>query len=88
MERPAPTPVVTLAPPPGSTVVYTAHGFHFGASEPDGPAEWLFARFERLAGRWTDRLIVINDDDNATAQRLYDSTGAQHTTWIEYELPL
>ena len=26
--------------------------------------------------------------DNATAQRLYDSTGAERTTWIEYELPL
>jgi GNAT superfamily N-acetyltransferase len=26
--------------------------------------------------------------DNATAQRLYDSTGAQRSTWIEYELPL
>ena len=24
--------------------------------------------------------------DNATAQRLYDSTGARHSTWIEYEL--
>jgi GNAT superfamily N-acetyltransferase len=26
--------------------------------------------------------------DNATAQRLYDSTGAERSTWIEYELPL
>jgi GNAT superfamily N-acetyltransferase len=26
--------------------------------------------------------------DNVTAQRLYDSTGAERTTWIEYELPL
>ena len=52
------------------TVVYTAHGFHFGASEHDGPAEWLFSRSERLAGRWTDRLIVINADDLATARRL------------------
>ncbi len=25
--------------------------------------------------------------DNATAQRLYDSTGAQRSEWIEYELP-
>jgi GNAT superfamily N-acetyltransferase len=25
--------------------------------------------------------------DNHTAQRLYDSTGAERTTWIEYELP-
>ena len=24
--------------------------------------------------------------DNATAQRLYDSTGAGRSTWIEYEL--
>lgn len=26
--------------------------------------------------------------DNATAQRLYDSTGAERSTWIEYELDL
>ena len=26
--------------------------------------------------------------DNATAQRLYDSTGAEKSTWIEYELGL
>jgi GNAT superfamily N-acetyltransferase len=26
--------------------------------------------------------------DNVTAQRLYDSTGAERRTWIEYELPL
>jgi GNAT superfamily N-acetyltransferase len=26
--------------------------------------------------------------DNETAQRLYDSTGAERTTWIEYELPI
>ncbi len=25
---------------------------------------------------------------NLTAQRLYDSTGAERSTWIEYELPL
>jgi GNAT superfamily N-acetyltransferase len=26
--------------------------------------------------------------DNDTAQRLYDSTGARRTSWIEYELPV
>lgn len=26
--------------------------------------------------------------DNATAQRLYDATGAQRSTWLEYELEL
>jgi ribosomal protein S18 acetylase RimI-like enzyme len=31
---------------------------------------------------WTTR------PDNTTAQRLYDSTGASKSTWIEYELPL
>ena len=31
---------------------------------------------------WTTR------PDNTTAQRLYDSTGAPKSTWIEYELPL
>jgi GNAT superfamily N-acetyltransferase len=28
------------------------------------------------------------EPDNHTAQRLYDSTGAERTEWIEYELPL
>ncbi|MDR1650614.1 MAG: glycosyltransferase [Synergistaceae bacterium] len=43
-------------------VVYTAHGFHFYK----GGARWsnlLYRRLERLAGRWTDRLIVINRED-------------------------
>lgn len=31
---------------------------------------------------WTTR------PNNATAQRLYDSTGAKRSTWIEYELDL
>ena len=26
--------------------------------------------------------------DNQTAQRLYDSTGAERSTWVEYELPV
>lgn len=49
-------------------VVYTAHGFHFfrgGSRIPN--AAFLFA--EKLAGRWTDRLIVINDEDEAAALR-------------------
>jgi len=49
-------------------VVYTAHGFHFfpgGALIPNA----LFRTAERVAGRWTDRLIVINDEDEAAARR-------------------
>jgi glycosyltransferase involved in cell wall biosynthesis len=47
-------------------VVYTAHGFHF---HPQGglTTNAVFIAAERLAGRWTDRLIVINDRDHAAA---------------------
>lgn len=51
-------------------VVYTAHGFHFGTGRawrhelPFQVAEWL-------AGRYTDRLIVINETDRCNAERLH-----------------
>lgn len=43
-------------------VIYTAHGFHFYRG---GPVikNLIFRTVERLAGRWTDHLIVINDED-------------------------
>lgn len=49
-------------------VVYTAHGFHFapGLGRLRNAA---FRTLERIAGRWTDRLIVINADDRAAAAR-------------------
>ena len=56
--------------PPGrrSAAVYTAHGFHFHATGGLLPnAAFLMA--ERIAGRWTDRLIVINDEDEEAAAR-------------------
>jgi glycosyltransferase involved in cell wall biosynthesis len=49
-------------------VVYTAHGFHFfrgGSRLSNG----LFLTAERVAGRWTDRLVVINDEDLEAARR-------------------
>lgn len=49
-------------------VIYTAHGFHFRAGgNPIGNT--LFRTIERLAGRWTDRLVVINDEDDDAARR-------------------
>lgn len=50
-------------------VVYTAHGFHFyrGNSK---MKNGLFIALEKLAGRWTDRLIVINNEDYEAALRL------------------
>jgi glycosyltransferase involved in cell wall biosynthesis len=48
-------------------VVYTAHGFHFhGGGRAVTNAAFLTA--ERLAGRWTDRLVVINDEDHSAAR--------------------
>ena len=48
-------------------VVYTAHGFHFyrGGSPLKNAA---YLNLERLAARWTDRLIVINEEDEAAAR--------------------
>ncbi len=54
--------------PPGTSVLYTAHGFHF---RPGGgrAANLAFLGAERLAGRWTDHLIVINRIDEGAALR-------------------
>lgn len=43
-------------------VIYTAHGFHFhqGGSF---VGNTLFLALEKLAAQWTDRLIVINQED-------------------------
>lgn len=49
-------------------VVYTAHGFHF--HEGGSPVtNAVFLTAERIAGRWTERLVVINDEDEAAAAR-------------------
>lgn len=50
-------------------IVYTAHGFHFHkAGHP--LTNLVFSGAEKLAGRWTDRLVVINREDLAEARRL------------------
>lgn len=47
-------------------VIYTAHGFHFHPQ-----AGWIrnlvYGSLERLAGRWTDELVVVNHDDYEAA---------------------
>ncbi|MCE5191388.1 MAG: glycosyltransferase [Actinomycetia bacterium] len=51
----------------GLRVVYTAHGFHFLK----GQSWWKNAAYlalEKVAGRWTDRLITINDEDYLAAR--------------------
>lgn len=49
-------------------VVYTAHGFHFHHGG-HALTNAVFLTAERVAGRWTDRLVVINDEDEAAARR-------------------
>ena len=50
-------------------VLYTAHGFHFQPGN-----RWfsnlIYISLERLAGRWTDYLITINQADELAARRL------------------
>jgi glycosyltransferase involved in cell wall biosynthesis len=49
-------------------VVYTAHGFHFYKG--GGRAKNLvFRTIEKIAGRWTDKLIVINHEDFEAAKK-------------------
>lgn len=49
-------------------VVYTAHSFHADRSA----AAWknlVFRMLERIAGRWTDHLVVLNQSDHELARR-------------------
>jgi glycosyltransferase involved in cell wall biosynthesis len=47
-------------------VVYTAHGFHFYEGG-DPRRNLAFRTAEKIGGRWTDRLVVINSEDHAAA---------------------
>ena len=49
-------------------VVYTAHGFHFHRGG-HAVTNAVFLTVERVAGRWTDRLVVMNDEDSEAARR-------------------
>jgi len=49
-------------------VIYTAHGFHFHQGG-GRVSNALFLALEKLAGRWTDALVVINDEDFQAARR-------------------
>lgn len=65
------TRAAVLAVPRGRrpAVVYTAHGFHFHSGGP-WVTNQVFLLAERVAGRFTDRLVVINDEDRAAARRV------------------
>lgn len=51
-----------------TTVIYTAHGFHFFKGAP--PLNWLiYYPVERFCARFTDKLITINKEDYERAKR-------------------
>jgi glycosyltransferase involved in cell wall biosynthesis len=50
-------------------ILYTAHGFHFYNGAP--VLNWLiYYTAEKIARRWTNGLIVMNDEDYKNGQRL------------------
>jgi glycosyltransferase involved in cell wall biosynthesis len=49
-------------------VIYTAHGFHFRA-EGSPLRNSVFLALEKMAGKWTDYLVVINEEDLEAAER-------------------
>jgi glycosyltransferase involved in cell wall biosynthesis len=49
-------------------IIYTAHGFHF-YNGGQLLKNALFLTLEKLAGCWTDYLVVINREDEQTAKR-------------------
>jgi len=62
--------VTRLACQPTNThpVLYTAHGFHFYKGAP--LKNWLlYYNMEKLAARWTDGLITINEEDFEAAKK-------------------
>lgn len=49
-------------------LVYTAHGFHFYVGG-NVAKNAIYRSLERLAGRWTDALVVINSEDLLAAKK-------------------
>jgi glycosyltransferase involved in cell wall biosynthesis len=54
-------------------LVYTAHGFHFH-EQGSKLTNAIFKFFEKAAGNWLDKLIVINEEDYNQAISFLDST--------------
>ncbi|MGX6446050.1 glycosyltransferase family 4 protein [Neobacillus sp. K501] len=51
------------------TILYTAHGFHFFKGAPKW--NWLiYFTLEKIAARWTDGLITMNQEDYMSADKL------------------
>ncbi|MEK4424093.1 glycosyltransferase family 4 protein [Solibacillus sp. FSL K6-1523] len=68
-------------------IVYTAHGFHFFGGAPK--QNWLiYYTAEKIAAKWTDHLITINDEDFKNAQKLLpmDKVSYVHGVGVEFAM--
>jgi glycosyltransferase involved in cell wall biosynthesis len=61
-------------------IVYTAHGFHFYKGAP-AYKNAVFLFLEKIAGRWTDYLIVINKEDKSAAVK-HKILSADHLVYM------
>ncbi len=65
-------------------VLYTAHGLHFYTGAP--LANWVYYPVERFLSRYTDRLILINEEDYARASKFPIRGRVEHTKGIGMRL--
>jgi glycosyltransferase involved in cell wall biosynthesis len=72
---------------PKPQVIYTAHGFHFHSGGKT-LKNAVFTALEKLAGHWTDYLVVINreDEEAAKRQRLVPSERIRYMPGIGVDL--
>ena len=69
----------------GTTVIYTAHGFHFFKGAPI--KNWiLYYPVEKICSRWTDVLITINQEDYSFAKRKMKSGKIEYVPGIGIDL--
>lgn len=65
-------------------VLYTAHGLHFYTGAPW--KNWIYYPIERFLARYTDRLILINEEDYKRAQHFKVRGSVEHTMGIGMRL--
>lgn len=65
-------------------MVYTAHGFHFFSGAPK--QNWLiYYPAEKLAAKWTDHLITINEEDYQNAKKLLPANKVSYVHGVGVE---
>jgi glycosyltransferase involved in cell wall biosynthesis len=53
---------------PRPKIIYTAHGFHFYQGG-NPMTNMIYRTLEKIAARWTDHLIVMNEEDKKAVQK-------------------